>query len=237
MRDGPARRIAPKLFGSHGQRPWFQLGMTALGEHLTFFRQAIRALREVGALSATSQAVANTVVAPIAPKERPIRVLEVGAGTGAITQAILSRLSQGDHLDLYEINPAFAAVLRQTVGSVSGPMVKVYEADIESVAHDVRYDFIVSSLPLLNLPPDKVDRIFVLLLSVLKPGGTLSYYDYWAKELRQFIHGTAERQRVREVLRVTRGYLQRYQYHHRVMFTNVPPASIHYLRTSPAASE
>ncbi|MBM4256481.1 MAG: class I SAM-dependent methyltransferase [Deltaproteobacteria bacterium] len=27
MRDGPARRIAPKLFGSHGQRPWFQLGM------------------------------------------------------------------------------------------------------------------------------------------------------------------------------------------------------------------
>jgi hypothetical protein len=28
--DGPARRIAPKLFGSHGQRPWFLLGITSV---------------------------------------------------------------------------------------------------------------------------------------------------------------------------------------------------------------
>jgi len=207
--------------------------MTTLGQHLTFFRQAVRTLREVGALAATTQAVAHAVAAPIVHSEAPIRVLEVGAGTGAITQAILSRLTQNDHLDVYEINSAFAAVLRQTVGSTSGPMVQVYEADIESLAPDIRYDFIVSSLPLLNLPPDKVDRIFSLLLSVLKPGGTLSYYDYWAKELRQFIHGSAERQRVREVLSITRRYLEHHEYHHRIMFKNVPPASIHYLRARP----
>lgn len=210
--------------------------MTTLSQHLTFFRQAFRSLREVGALAATTHAVANAVVAPITHRETPIQVLEVGAGTGAITQAILRRLASDDHLDVYEINAAFAAVLRQTVGSITGPMVQVYEADIESLAPEARYDFIVSSLPLLNLPPDKVDRVFTLLLSALKPGGTLSYYDYWAKELRQFIHGTAERRRVREILRITRSYLHRYEYHHQIMFKNVPPASIHYLRTNPSPS-
>ena len=91
---------------------------------------------------------------------------------------------------------------------------------------------IPSGAPLLNMAPDKLDRVFARLLESLVPGGTLSYYDYWAKEIRLLVHGAAERRRVRAVLEVTRGYLERYEYQRRVIFRSVPPACVHYLRQS-----
>lgn len=200
------------------------------GGRLVFWRQAVRALQQVGAFAATSRIVARAVTAPLAGHAGPRRVLEVGAGTGAITRAILPHLSAADRLDLYEINAPFAAVLRHAFARTAGPTVQVYEDDIEQLPAGVRYDAIVSSLPLLNMAPDKVDRVFARLLESVVPGGTLSYYDYWAKEARVLVPGAAERRRVRAVLDVTRGYLERYEYQRRVIFLNVPPACVHYLR-------
>jgi phosphatidylethanolamine/phosphatidyl-N-methylethanolamine N-methyltransferase len=207
-------------------------GRDKYGSRLVFWQQAVRALQQVGALAETSRVVACAVAAPLAGQPGPRRVLEVGAGTGAITRAILPHLSAHDRLDLYEINAPFTAVLRRSFEHANGPAVQVYEDDIEQLPPGVRYDAIVSSLPLLNMMPDKVERVFARLLESLIPGGTLSYYDYWAKEVRLLIHGAAERQRVRAVLDVTRGYLERYEYQRRVIFRNVPPACVHYLRLS-----
>ena len=157
-------------------------------------------------------------------------MLEVGAGTGAITRAILPHLSKADRLDLYEINVPFVAVLRGAFARIEGPTIQVFEDDIEQLPAGASYDAIVSSLPLLNMEPDKVDRVFARLVESVVPGGTLSYYDYWAKEARVWVHGADERRRVRAVLDVTRGYLERYEYQRRVIFRNVPPACVHYLR-------
>ena len=112
-------------------------------------------MREDGAISATSRVVADRVAAPIVRRSGPLAVLEVGAGTGAVTDAILTRLGAGDRLDVYEINATFAALLR--VRYAEHP-VRVVEADVDTLPPDARYDAIVSSLPLMNFPPDKVRR-------------------------------------------------------------------------------
>jgi phosphatidylethanolamine/phosphatidyl-N-methylethanolamine N-methyltransferase len=207
-------------------------GKDKYGSRLVFWQQAVRALQQVGAVAETSRIVAQAVTAPLAGHPGPRRVLEVGAGTGAITRAILPHLFAHDRLDLYEINAPFAAVLRRSFEQTNGPTVQVYENDIEQLPAGLRYDAIISSLPLLNMAPDKLDRVFARLLESLVPGGTLSYYDYWAKEIRLLVHGAAERQRVRAVLEVTRGYLEQYEYQRRVIFRSVPPACVHYLRQS-----
>lgn len=206
-----------------------------LRNRLVFYKEAFRQSQEVGALSHTSKVVADAVAEPIRLARRgsaPLRVLEVGAGTGALTVAIMERLLPGDRLDIVEINAKFVKVLReQFVTRPGGPEVHVEQHDIEALPRDGQYDVIVSSLPLLNFAPEKVRVVFDLYLNeLLRPGGTLSYYDYWAKELKTFMVGGRERRRMREGLRITKEFRDRYEVRDRLIPWNVTPAIVHYLR-------
>lgn len=203
-----------------------------LKEQLLFYRQVLRATGEVGAFSATTRAVAEAVAAPIRRGAHPLRVLEVGAGTGSLTEAVFERLGPQDQLDLVEINPAFAEHLRRTyVGAPGGPQVRVLTQDVEALDPQARWDVIVSSLPLLNMPPEKVERVFQLYLERLAPGGQLVYYDYWAKELRSLVWPEKrERRRMERVLRVTRRFRERHEVRRKLVLLNFPPAWVHYLQ-------
>ncbi len=206
-----------------------------LRNRFVFYREAVLSARQTGAFSYTSRAVARAVTAAVAREgDRPIRVLEVGAGTGALTRAILARLGPGDRLDAYEINPAFARVLRAEIAGARhapGVEVRVFEADIETLPEGARYDRIVSTLPLLNMEPEKVRRVFALLLGRLEPGGTLTYYDYWAKQALAWLPFQG-RARVRAVLGVTREFLDRHEVAREWVPWNLPPAVVHHLRAS-----
>lgn len=201
-----------------------------LRNRLVFYGQMLRQTSEVGAFSHTSRAVAEACAAPIIRRGAPLRVLEVGPGTGALTGAIIERLGPGDHLHLCEINAEFVKVLRDELGHLEAPKVTIDQLDIQQLPADARYDAIVSSLPLFNFPPEKVRAVFDLLLDRLAPGGTLSYYDYMGKELRAFFTGGREGKRLDAVLEVTRTYERRHEYAKKVIPWNVMPARVHYLR-------
>lgn len=203
-----------------------------LRSQLLFYGQMLRATGQVGAFTATTRAVAEAVAAPIRRSEGPLRVLEVGAGTGPLTEAIVERLGPHDRLDLVEINPAFAEHLRRTfVDRPGGPRVVVHEQDVEALDASHRWDVIVSSLPLLNMPPEKVERVFALYLARLLPHGQLVYYDYWAKELRTLVTPAKhERTRMERVLRITRRFRDRHEVRKKLILRNFPPAYVHYLR-------
>jgi phosphatidylethanolamine/phosphatidyl-N-methylethanolamine N-methyltransferase len=205
-----------------------------LRNRLVFYKEAFRQTQEVGALSHTSKRVADAIAEPIrlARRGAPLRVLEVGAGTGALTGSIMERLLPGDRLDIVEINAEFVKLLKeQFVTRPGGPEVHVEQLDIETLPRDGQYDVIVSSLPLLNFPPEKVRVVFDLYLnSLLRPGGTLSYYDYWAKELKTFMVGGRERRRMKEGLRITKEFRDRFEVRDRLIPWNVTPAIVHYLR-------
>lgn len=204
----------------------------AVKNRLVFYSQVFSATKQVGAFSLTSRAVAEAVAEPVKRRgDRPLRVLELGAGTGPLTRAALQHLRKGDRLDLYEINPEFARYLRDTFGNIpDGPEVRVFEEDVELIPQTERYDVIISSLPLLNFPPEKVRRIFDVLEKVLEPDGTISYYDYWAKELRALVAIGPERKRMMSVLRETKDFWKRMQYDRKVVWGNVPPGAVHRIR-------
>jgi phospholipid N-methyltransferase len=203
-----------------------------LKNRLTFYEQAFKEARQVGAFSFTSNAVCDALIEPIKRRDgKPLRVVELGAGTGAITRAVLKKLQPGDHFDVYEINSAFAKILREEFGAIkNGPSIEILETDVELIPSDVKYDVIVSSLPLMNFPPDKVRRVFDILADRLTPDGIICYYDYWAKEVRTVIGNAAERQRTRGVVAATRDFHGRMKYRRKIIFRNIPPARVHYLQ-------
>lgn len=203
-----------------------------LKNKFVFYEQMFREAKTVGAFASASRAVAEEIASPIKRKRgQRLNVLEVGAGTGALTKAVVEKLGPGDTLTLVEINPHFVQVLRELFRTrPGGPEITIFDQDIEALPREARYDVIVSSLPLMNFPPDKVRRIYDLYLERLVPGGTISYFDYWAKELRTFVTPRPEREQMREALRIQREYSDKYEVHKRVIPWNVMPACVHHLR-------
>jgi phospholipid N-methyltransferase len=179
---------------------------------LAFYAEAVAVTREVGAFTRTSAVVARAVAEPVGDYPAPRAVLEVGAGTGALTRALIERLGPGDRLDLCEINPRFVRLLREEFAARPAPAVRIFGGDVEGLPDGTRYDVIVSSLPWLNLDPDKVRRILARYDAGLRPGGTISYIDYWANGVRALVSSRRARARLHQVLETLRAFQRRYAY-------------------------
>ena len=76
-----------------------------------FIKSMLREPFSVGALAPSSRYLANLLVTDM---EAGTRVMELGAGTGAITQAILDAGVHANDLTLIEQNEEFAELLDQS---------------------------------------------------------------------------------------------------------------------------
>src|SRR5262249_46294301 len=111
-----------------------------------------------------------------------------------------------------------------------GVDVRIFGDDVETLPASERYDAIVSTLPLMNLEPEKVERIFQLYIDHLEPGGSLTYYDYWAKGIRPFVSPSPSARAGRRAgLGGTRPFAEKYERRRRIVLLNVPPAVVHHL--------
>ncbi|MFM9441274.1 class I SAM-dependent methyltransferase [Streptomyces acidiscabies] len=193
-----------------------------------FLREAARDLRTTGAIAPSGRALARALTEPVrAQAPSPLSVLEVGAGTGAVTRVLLPALPRGSTLDMVEANPRFAARLRDLA-----PKATVHEQRIEDLATDTRYDVIVSGLPLTNFAPGDVEKIMARLLELLHPGGTLTYFAYLGtRRARTLTASRAEARRHAEVDEVMAAYQRRYAVGRWTVWANLPPAYAWHLRS------
>lgn len=219
-------------------------------DHFAFFREFRRQFETTGSIAPSSRFLARALCRPLERREsassagsaaspetsaaRPVRILEVGPGTGAVTRRIVSLLRPGDVLDLVELNPEFVAVLNRkfsTDFAAAADQSTVYERSLEVHESDAPYDYVVSGLPLNNFPPDLVERIFEAYFRLLAPTGTLSYFEYmFIRPLRRSIGHRRERARMTEVNGVIRPYLDRNRFQRDWVFVNFPPAWVQHLR-------
>ncbi|MET8697915.1 methyltransferase domain-containing protein [Kitasatospora sp. NPDC004723] len=210
----------------------------------TFLREAVRDLRATGAVAPSGRALARTVTDPIRVRApRPLSVLEAGAGTGAVTRALLPQLPRGSRLDIVEANPRFVARLHELLDAHPAPparhiRVTVHQAYVEDLETEQRYDVIVSGLPLTNFTPDRVERIMARYLDLLHPGGTLSYFAYLGtRRARTLLASRAEVRRHAAVDAVTAAYRRRYATGRWTVLANLPPAHVWELRRPGATGE
>ncbi|MFF2660731.1 class I SAM-dependent methyltransferase [Kitasatospora sp. NPDC058032] len=210
----------------------------------TFLREAVRDLRATGAVAPSGRALARTVTDPIRVRApRPLSVLEAGAGTGAVTRALLPQLPRGSRLDIVEANPRFVARLHELLDAHPAPparriRVTVHQAYVEDLETEQRYDVIVSGLPLTNFTPDRVERIMARYLDLLHPGGTLSYFAYLGtRRARTLLASRAEVRRHAAVDAVTAAYRRRYATGRWTVLANLPPAHVWELRRPGAMGE
>jgi len=204
-----------------------------------FFEELTRNFWTTGAILPSSKAVASELTRALSIKGRdPLRILEVGSGTGSVTRAIAQRLMPGDHLDVVEINAVFVNILLDAVAGEdlfrqARNQIHVIEADILNLpsSPDHRdYDVIICCLPFNNFDVDKVQNIFDVIYGLLKPTGCLSYFEYWGiRRVGSVFLGSENRRRLDALSRQNGEIRKRSSVSTRLVLANLPPALIHHM--------
>ncbi len=150
----------------------------ALADNLRFFRALMARPKNIGAIVPSSRILARTVARQIDPKMTG-PVLELGPGTGVMTQAILEHGIAADRLTLIEYDPDMAATVAARFHGVH-----VIEGDAFDLVRTLGaraaqpFGAIVSGLPLLNFPMALRLAYMDGIARVLAPGAPLIQFSY-----------------------------------------------------------
>jgi phospholipid N-methyltransferase len=141
-----------------------------------FGREWLKAPLRVGAIAPSGARLADLITRELLPADAP--VIELGAGTGAFTRAILARGIPESQLALVERSAAFARHLRR-----SFPKARVLEADAGRIDRIAPFGpngagAIVCGLPFRSMPKRAVYRIMRSAFRTIRPGGSFYLFTY-----------------------------------------------------------
>jgi phosphatidylethanolamine/phosphatidyl-N-methylethanolamine N-methyltransferase len=154
--------------------------LAKLSSTTLFLQELVNTPRQVGAILPSSKNLA-AAMARWLPDNSDSYALELGPGTGVVTQALLERGLPEDKLIAIEQSPKMADHLRNRF-----PRAKIITGDAfqldKLLKKHARYasqiGVVFSSLPLLNFEPKIADDLAKKIRAALAPNGKLVQYSY-----------------------------------------------------------
>jgi phosphatidylethanolamine/phosphatidyl-N-methylethanolamine N-methyltransferase len=154
--------------------------IAALTDTTLFLQEWFANPQRTGSVTPSSPKLA-AAMARWLPSNPESFVLELGPGTGAVTEALMKRGLREDRLVAIEHNPKMARLLREKF-----PRAQIITGDAWHLDHLLRsrrepiesVGAVISSLPLLNFPPEEAEALTQKIRSVLEPQGNWVQYSY-----------------------------------------------------------
>jgi phosphatidylethanolamine/phosphatidyl-N-methylethanolamine N-methyltransferase len=146
---------------------------------LALLRQFVKNPRETASVAPSSRQLANLMASAI--PENAMHIVEIGAGTGVITEGILRRGFPPSAVYAIEMNPTLHKMLLSRFASIHSAcgdarnmasITRSWRNDRDSV------DAICSSLGLLTMDRNIRDEILASAFEILRPGGVFVQYTY-----------------------------------------------------------
>ncbi|GBE43087.1 MAG TPA: methyltransferase domain-containing protein [Rhizobiales bacterium] len=151
---------------------------TSPNDYRVFFRAWLSKPLRTGASVPSSRALSEAMAAAAAPAPSA-KIVELGPGTGTVTQALLDAGVREENLTLIELNDEFrdllkkrfprAEILAEDAFSAITRLMQTKERDVSAV---------VSSLPLTLYPKEKRIRLRDEALRLTGPNGRLVQFTY-----------------------------------------------------------
>lgn len=205
-------------------------------EYRTFFREFRQRYHTTGSITPSSRFLARAIASELRRKSRPVRVLEAGPGTGALTREIVRYIGPHDRFDLVELSDSFVSTLYERFNR-DPPFrrirdrVRIFHGPVQAVQASEPYDYIISGLPLNNFSTPLVREIFASFQRLLADDGVLSYFEYlWLRDLRLPFLNRSERFRLLRIGYLFDAVLDRFEFRRDEVYVNFPPAVVHHLR-------
>jgi phosphatidylethanolamine/phosphatidyl-N-methylethanolamine N-methyltransferase len=143
-----------------------------------FFSAFVRRPRVIGAIAPSSKRLAEAMI-PATNLKSARTVVELGAGTGAVTQTLRQRVGHRTNLIALELHDGSAGRLRQRFRDlhVITDTAENLRRHLDLLGYPSA-DCIISGLPWGSMSGDLQDRILAAVLASLKPGGIFSAMAY-----------------------------------------------------------
>ena len=147
-------------------------------DDLRFLKSLVARPRAIGAIAPSSPALARKIAQQVDP-DRPGTVLELGPGTGVVTDALIARGVRVERLIAVEADPDLAQLMRERF-----PGLRIIEGDAFDLERALPRDAsgplaaTVSGLPLLNFPPARRRALIVSALDRIPAGGPFVQFSY-----------------------------------------------------------
>jgi phosphatidylethanolamine/phosphatidyl-N-methylethanolamine N-methyltransferase len=170
------------------------------------------------------------------PENQPVRVLEIGPGTGPVTDRIVRLLKPGDMFDLVELNESFVEILNRRFEAEphwkqAADQSTIHQLPLQQFQPAEPFDFVISGLPLNNFPADVVESIAETYISLLKPDGVLSYFEYmYVRPVRKVITRGNDRVRITRIDDIMQSHCDRHRIRRDNIWVNIPPAWVQHLQ-------
>lgn len=207
-----------------------------LRDYRLFWQQFRQQFHSTGAVLPSGRLLSKALARFVGQGSTPQRILEVGPGTGAVTAQIVRRLGQHDSLDMVELNDAFVCRLRERFEHEepfcqAAARARVLHQGVEELAGGPPYDLVISGLPLNNFAAADVEHLLTVMTGLVRPGGTLSFFEYIAiRPARSLVSSAKERERLRGIGEALARVLGPHEFRRDWVLPNVPPAWVHHVR-------
>jgi phospholipid N-methyltransferase len=210
--------------------------MSRLSDYQTFLTEVLRSYNTTGAVIPSGRALSSALCRYVGSAAGPQKILEAGPGTGAVTGCIIDLMRPDDQLYMVELNPTFAAHLRRAFDEkpsfrTAASRCHLIEGAVQQLGQHGQFDLVVSGLPLNNFSSDDVRGILQAYARLLRPGGTLSFFQYiLVRPAKMLVSGSSERDRLKRVGKTIDGMLGEREIAREWVWVNVPPAWVHHIR-------
>ncbi len=144
-------------------------------EQARFLGRLIERPSTVGAIAPSSAALGRAMAAQIPASDGP--VLELGPGTGVVTNAILARGIAPAHLTVLEYDAQFAQLMAKRFAGIR--VVQGDAFDLQGTLGKTEpFAAIVSSLPLLNFAIERRESLMSQIFARLMPQAPFIQFSY-----------------------------------------------------------
>ncbi|WP_433065214.1 class I SAM-dependent methyltransferase [Dactylosporangium sp. CS-033363] len=182
---------------------------------MSILTEFLRRPLTTGAIAASSPALARRMTGGLG-LERARTVVELGPGTGVVTDEILRRVAPGTRVVAVELNGRLAERLTRRYEREPVEIVPGSAADLTGLALDP-VDVVVSGLPWTVMAAPVRARILDAVTAVLAPDGMFATFAYahaaWTPPARRFAGELGRRFAVTATSRL--------------VWRNLPPAFVH----------
>lgn len=162
---------------------------------LKFFVEGIRNIKTTGTITRSSRFVCRKLIEGI-DFDNAKCIVELGGGDGVVTKHILKNMKSDTKLITFEILPKFCDLLR----GFNDDRLIVAEDSAENIQKWLtdngfeKADYVVSTLPFVNIPEDIGTRILNAAKDSLKTNGVFSQLNYslLTKDLYESVFGNVD---------------------------------------------
>ncbi|MCX7338053.1 MAG: methyltransferase domain-containing protein [Alphaproteobacteria bacterium] len=147
-------------------------------ERLLFLRKLMKNPKSVGAIVPSSPALATFICTHVANSDDQL-IVEIGAGTGRFTQALLRTGMKPESLAIVELDKEMYHFLKKNFKGVH-----VIHGDATQLSQLLPAEWIgqvgtvVSGIPMINLSEEEQNGIVTACFSVMKESGSLLQFTY-----------------------------------------------------------